>query len=137
MMWKNISCPASIPIKYGGWNDVQAPRGVPLLRSLQPLCLRAAVCLRGGAARGAARAGDLENDRVDSRRDGGGEERGDGVQPRRGCPSRRAQPEDREPRAAARRDDEWRSDRVCHGGLRDLCRGGLGTELVVLILSPV
>ena len=61
------------------------------------------------------------HDRLDSRRDGGGAQRGDGVQPSGRRADGRAQPAHREPRAAARRDEHARSGRVRRrrvGGVR-------------------
>ena len=55
----------------------------------------------------------MGDDRLDSRRDGGGAQRGDGIQSARRRPVRRAQPADRQSGAAARRHVARRGGGVC------------------------
>ena len=81
----------------------ESPRRLSVVRPLQPLGVRA--CRSRWPARCWRRAQapiDVADGRLDSRRDGGGAQRRDGVQPPRRCALRCAEPAHGEPRDAAR-----------------------------------
>ena len=113
-------------------------RTYAVVRPLQPLGVRAAVCAGGRAAGGAARAAHLADGRLDPRRDGGGAQRRDGVQPARRRADGRAESAHRESRAAARR-DERRARRSRSSSSRRRCSSSPRARLnpLCFALSPV
>ena len=114
----------------GNMNDRDRSRAshLSVVRALQPLGVRAAVCARRRAAGCPPVAVDLGDGGLDSGGDGGGAQRGDGLQPARRRPVRCAQPANRQPRDPPRRDVHARGRRVRRRRGRGLRLRGLAVE---------
>ena len=106
-------------------------RDVSLVRALQPLGVRAAVCADRRAAGLAQSPVLLDAGGMDCRVHGQRAQRRHGVQPSRGRAIRRAQPAHRDARAAARRHEPYRGRAVCRRVVDRLRVRGLATQHAV------
>ena len=130
-MWKNIWSAESSRARSAGSSDslmsvicrVSAP--TPRSSASATRCLRCRSRWPARCSRRSTSPVTWGDDRLDSRRDGGGAQRGDGLQPPGRRADGRAQPAHREARDPARRDERARS-----GGVRRRLVGRVRVRVV-------